>query len=88
MIKKWILVFSLGFAFTTTTLGDDEHIPYLCRKKCFEQCKLNHQAVKNCQFSNFTSVSFNISCECRSLEKGEVLPAYFHDTRLIKTTAF
>jgi hypothetical protein len=87
-MNKWILALSLGLAFSTIAISDDEHIPYMCRKKCFDECKLKNQAVKNCQFTNYTSVSFNIVCECRDLQEGEVLPPYFQNTRLIKTTAF
>ena len=62
-------------------------VKYTCKQKCFTHCKLKNEAVKDCQIANPTTVSFKIICACRPLEKGEILPAFFHNSRLIKTSA-
>lgn len=60
---------------------------YTCQQKCFSYCKFKNQAVDDCQIANATSVSFRIICSCRSLKKGEVLPAFFQNNRIINTSA-
>lgn len=85
-MKKWILMVLFSVLVSQVVMGEDK-VPYTCLQKCFNECKFKNQAVKNCKLSNFTSVSFKISCECRDLKSGEVLPLYFHNTRLIPTSA-
>jgi hypothetical protein len=85
-MKKWILTALFSVLVVQPVIGENK-VPYTCQKKCFNECKLKNQAVKNCKLSNFTSVSFKISCECRDLQPGEVLPMYFHNTRIIPTSA-
>lgn len=62
-------------------------IKYICKQKCFQHCKFRQQAVKDCQIFQKTSVSFQVQCECRDLKPGEILPPFFHHTRIIKTSA-
>lgn len=83
-MKKGILI-SLIMLSTFEVFA--EEVKYICLQKCFQQCKFKSQAVKDCQITHATTVSFRINCECRDLKPGEVLPAFFHKTRIIKTSA-
>jgi hypothetical protein len=69
------------------TKKNKKKIKYTCQQKCFSHCKFKNQAVDDCQIANATSVSFSVICSCRALKKGEVLPAFFQNTRIIKTSA-
>ena len=60
---------------------------YTCQKKCFSHCKFKNEAVEDCRIVNATTVSFKVICSCRPLKKGETLPAFFHNSRIIKTSA-
>ncbi|NDH08630.1 MAG: hypothetical protein EBY16_03265 [Gammaproteobacteria bacterium] len=62
-------------------------VKYTCLQKCFSHCKFKNEAVDDCQITNATTVSFRVICACRPLKKGEILPAFFHNSRIIKTSA-
>ncbi len=81
----FLVLASMAFVLEAKEAG--KKIKYTCQQKCFTHCKLKNEAVKDCQIANPTTVSFKIICACRPLKKGEVLPAFFHNSRLIKTSA-
>lgn len=82
-MKKRILLWVVLLAISPMAFS----IKYICKQKCFQYCKIRQQAVKDCKILQPTSVSFRIQCECRLLKQGEILPAYFHHSRIIKTSA-
>lgn len=82
-MKKWILC-SLALMVWNQSVFS---VRYTCKDKCFHYCKFREQAVKNCEIFQVTSVSFRVQCECRPLKKGEILPLYFHHSRIINTSA-
>ena len=82
-MKKWIL-WGIFLAIWNESVFSTK---YICKQKCFQYCKLRQQAVKDCEILQPTSVSFRIQCECRDLKSGEILPPFFHHSRLIKTSA-
>lgn len=82
-MKKRILFWGILLAISPMAFS----IKYICKEKCFHHCKFRQQAVKNCLIFQPTSVSFQIKCECRPLRQGEILPLYFHHSRIIKTSA-
>ena len=59
----------------------------LCQDKCFQYCKFRQKAVKDCDLRGSTMVSFRIICQCRELNKSEVLPQFNKSRKecLIKT---
>lgn len=82
-MRKWIfLVMSLIF-WSQAVFS----IKYICKQKCFQYCKYQQKAVKDCEIYGISMTSFNIKCECRDLEDGEILPLFFHNNRIIKTFA-
>lgn len=82
-MRKWIFgVMSLIF-WSQAVFS----IKYICKEKCFQHCKFRIQAVKDCEIYGISPTSFGIKCKCRDLVEGEILPLFFHKTRIIKTSA-
>ena len=86
----FLLCLALPEALIAAVAAPSNHqkkVKYTCLQKCFSHCKFKNQAVEDCQITNVTTVSFRLNCACRPLKKGEILPAFFHNSRIIKTSA-